>query len=147
MAETFDQQLGPLAGLRVLEFESIGAAPFAGMLLADMGADVLLVDRMNAPALGLESPRWSDTMLRGRRSVMLDLKTPGGVQAALELADKADVLAEGFRPGRRTRPITPSFRCRPAARPGHGGRLGAVAQGKGTGLRRRIRGYRRLRQP
>ena len=91
--------MGPLSGLRVLEFEAIGAAPFAGMLLADMGADVLLVDRVSAPALGLQSPRWSETLLRGRRSVTLDLKTPGGVQAALQLADKADVLAEGFRPG------------------------------------------------
>jgi len=91
--------MGPLAGLRVLEFEAIGAVPFAGMLLADMGADVLLVDRVSAPALGLDSPRWSDTMLRGRRSVTLDLKTPGGVQAALQLADRADALLEGFRPG------------------------------------------------
>jgi alpha-methylacyl-CoA racemase len=91
--------MGPLTGLRVLEFEAVGAAPFAGMLLADMGADVLLVDRVSAPQLVVESPRWSDVMLRGRRSVTLDLKTPGGVQAALQLADKADVLIEGFRPG------------------------------------------------
>ena len=91
--------MGPLIGLRVLEFEALGAAPFAGMLLADMGADVLLVDRASAPSLGLESPRWSDTLLRGRRSVTLDLKTPGGLDAALRLAAKADVLTEGFRPG------------------------------------------------
>ena len=91
--------MGPLIGLRVLEFEALGAAPFAGMLLADMGADVLLVDRASAPSLGLESPRWSDTLLRGRRSVTLDLKTPGGLDAALRLAAKADILTEGFRPG------------------------------------------------
>ena len=91
--------MGPLTGLRILEFEALGAAPFAGMLLADMGADVLLVDRALAPALGLESPRWSETMLRGRRSVTLDLKSPGGVEAALQLVAKADVLTEGFRPG------------------------------------------------
>ena len=91
--------MGPLTGLRVLEFEALGAAPFAGMLLADMGADVLLVDRALAPALGLESPRWSETMLRGRRSVTLDLKSHAGVEAALQLAAKADVLTEGFRPG------------------------------------------------
>ena len=91
--------MGPLTGLHVLEFEALGAAPFAGMLLADMGADVLLVDRASAPSLGLESPRWSDTLLRGRRSVTLDLKTPGGVDAAQRLAAKADVLTEGFRPG------------------------------------------------
>ena len=91
--------MGPLTGLRVLEFEAVGAAPFAGMLLADMGADVLLVDRISAPQLVVESPRWSDLMLRGRRSVTLDLKTPGGVQAALQLVDQADALTEGFRPG------------------------------------------------
>ena len=91
--------MGPLIGLRVLEFEALGAAPFAGMLLADMGADVLLVDRASAPSLGFESPRWSDTLLRGRRSVTLDLKTPGGLDAALRLAAKADILTEGFRPG------------------------------------------------
>ncbi|MES2959436.1 MAG: CaiB/BaiF CoA-transferase family protein [Pseudomonadota bacterium] len=91
--------MGPLAGLRVLEFEAIGAAPFAGMLLADMGADVLLVDRVSAPGLGLESPRWSELMLRGRRSVTLDLKSPSGVQAAMELAARAEAVIEGFRPG------------------------------------------------
>ncbi len=91
--------MGPLAGLRVLEFEAVGAAPFAGMLLADMGADVLLVDRISAPELGVQSERVNDVMLRGRRSITLDLKTPGGVQAALQLADKADALGEGFRPG------------------------------------------------
>ena len=91
--------MGPLSGLRVLEFEAIGAAPFAGMMLADMGSDVLLVDRTRAPALGLESPRWAETMLRGRRSLTLDLKTPDGVTAALALAARADVLIEGFRPG------------------------------------------------
>ncbi len=91
--------MGPLAGLRVLEFEAVGAAPFAGMLLADMGADVLLVDRVSAPELGVQSERVNDVMLRGRRSITLDLKTPGGVQVALQLADKADALGEGFRPG------------------------------------------------
>ena len=91
--------MGPLSGLRVLEFEAIGPAPFCGMLLADMGADVLLVDRNSDPKLGLERERWSDVMLRGRRSVTLDLKSPAGVQAALQLSDKADALIEGFRPG------------------------------------------------
>lgn len=91
--------MGPLAGLRVLEFEAVGAAPFAGMLLADMGADMLLVDRIDAPQLGVQSERRHDVMLRGRRSITLDLKTPGGVQAALQLAQKADVLIEGLRPG------------------------------------------------
>jgi alpha-methylacyl-CoA racemase len=91
--------MGPLAGIRVLEFEAIGPGPFAGMLLADMGADVLLVDRPASAGLGLERERWNDVMLRGRRSVTLDLKGRGGRDAALELASRADVLIEGFRPG------------------------------------------------
>ena len=91
--------MGPLAGVRVLEFEAIGPGPFAGMLLADMGADVLLVDRPSASGLGLKRERWMDVMLRGRRSVTLDLKAPGAAQAALELVARADALIEGFRPG------------------------------------------------
>jgi alpha-methylacyl-CoA racemase len=91
--------MGPLAGVKVLEFEAIGPAPFAGMLLADMGADVLLVDRPGTSDLGLKRERWYDVMLRGKRSVMLDLKSAQGAQAALELISRADVLIEGFRPG------------------------------------------------
>jgi alpha-methylacyl-CoA racemase len=90
---------GPLSGVRILEFEAIGPGPFAGMLLADMGADVLLVDRPAASDLGLKRERWMDVMLRGRRSVMLDLKAPGAATAALELVARADALIEGFRPG------------------------------------------------
>jgi alpha-methylacyl-CoA racemase len=90
---------GPLAGVKVLELEALGPAPFCGMLLADLGADVLLVDRPAAPALGFELPRRADVMLRGRRSVTLDLKSPAGIAAALELAGRADALIEGFRPG------------------------------------------------
>src|ERR671919_305806 len=91
--------MGPLNGIKILEFEAIGPAPFAGMLLADMGADVLLVDRPRASDLGLKRERWYDVMLRGKRSVTLDLKSPQGVQAALELIARADALIEGFRPG------------------------------------------------
>jgi alpha-methylacyl-CoA racemase len=91
--------MGPLAGVRVLEFEAIGPGPFAGMLLADMGADVLLVDRPGGTELGLTRERWMDVMLRGRRSVTLDLKAPGAAAAALELVARADALIEGFRPG------------------------------------------------
>ena len=91
--------MGPLTGIRVLELESIGPVPFCGMLLADMGADVLLVDRPDDPRLGFERERWSDVMLRGRRSLTLDLKSTQGVAAALALAARADVLIEGFRPG------------------------------------------------
>ena len=90
---------GPLSGIKVLEFEAIGPGPFAGMLLADMGADVLLVDRPASSDLGLKRERWMDVMLRGRRSVTLDLKTKDGAGAALELVARADALIEGFRPG------------------------------------------------
>ena len=91
--------MGPLTGIRILEFEAIGPVPFCGMLLADMGADVLLVDRQTDAGLGLVGERRHEVMLRGRRSVTLDLKAPGAVEAALLLATKADALIEGFRPG------------------------------------------------
>ena len=91
--------MGPLTGIKVLEFEAIGPGPFCGMMLSDMGADVLLVERPQDPGLGVPRARWTDVMSRGRRSVTLDLKSPQGVQAALQLADKADALIEGFRPG------------------------------------------------
>ena len=91
--------MGPLTGVKVLEFEAIGPVPFCGMMLADMGADVLLVDRAIESGLGLDMGRWYDVMLRGRRSVTLDLKSTKGVAVALELARRADVVLEGFRPG------------------------------------------------
>jgi alpha-methylacyl-CoA racemase len=91
--------MGPLSGLKILEFEAIGPGPFCGMMLADMGADVLLVDRPDDPRLGFGRDRWFDVMMRGRRSVTLDLKSTDGVAAALQLAEKADALIEGFRPG------------------------------------------------
>jgi alpha-methylacyl-CoA racemase len=90
---------GPLSGIRVLEFESIGPAPFAGMLLADMGADVVVIDRPATTDLGLKRERWYDVMMRGKRSVTLDLKKKESATAALELAGKADALIEGMRPG------------------------------------------------
>jgi len=90
---------GPLAGMRVLEFEAIGPGPFAGMLLADLGADVLVVDRPADSDLGLKRERWYDVMMRGKRSVTLDLKSAAAKEAALSLLGKADALIEGFRPG------------------------------------------------
>ncbi len=90
---------GPLSGIRILEFEAIGPAPFAGMLLADMGADVLLVDRPVAADLGLKRERRHDIMMRGKRSVTLDLKNDSSKEVALQLIARADALIEGFRPG------------------------------------------------
>jgi len=91
--------MGPLAGLRVVEFEAIGPGPFAGMMLADMGADVLLLDRPVDADLGIGQQRRFDVMRRGRRSLVVDLKTPAGIATALRVCDKADALIEGFRPG------------------------------------------------
>jgi alpha-methylacyl-CoA racemase len=91
--------MGPLTGIKVLEFEAIGPAPFAGMLLADMGADVLVVERPAEVDLGLKRERWYDVMMRGKRSVTLDLKSSAAAEAALRLAEKADALIEGMRPG------------------------------------------------
>jgi alpha-methylacyl-CoA racemase len=90
---------GPLAGVRVVELAGIGAGPFAAMLLADMGADVIRVDRAAAAGLGAVIPPWGDVLARGRRSITLDLKSAAGVDLALRLTDRADVLIESFRQG------------------------------------------------
>jgi crotonobetaine/carnitine-CoA ligase len=84
---------GPLAGVRVLEFAGLGPAPFCAMLLSDLGADVLCIDR---PGTTYDA---SDVEARGRSRVQLDLKDPGQQAQALELISKADILLEGFRPG------------------------------------------------
>lgn len=91
--------MGPLQGLRILEFAGLGPTPFCGMLLSDMGADVVRIDRPDAVELGLERPVEMQITRRGRRSVILDLKTDAGVATALKLATAADGLIEGFRPG------------------------------------------------
>ena len=85
--------MGPLHGIKVIEFEAIGPGPFCGMMLADMGADVIVIDRAGQADLGLNRERWYDVMMRGRRSVTLDMKSRDGAQAALELIGKADALA------------------------------------------------------
>jgi alpha-methylacyl-CoA racemase len=85
---------GPLAGLKVVEFAGIGPGPFCGMLLSDLGADVVRIDRM-----GARGGAKTDVTARGRRSVALDLKDPAAVETALSLMDKADAVFEGFRPG------------------------------------------------
>jgi len=88
---------GPLVGLRVIELAGIGPGPHAAMLLADLGADVVRIER---PSGGLQlAPGAEDQMLRGRRSVMCDLKDPSGRETVLRLVERADVLIEGLRPG------------------------------------------------
>ena len=91
--------MGPLKGLRVIELAGIGPGPFCAMLLADMGADVVRVDRTEASGLGVPMDKRYDVNGRNRRSVALDLKSPAGPTAVLRLMAGADVLIEGFRPG------------------------------------------------
>ena len=88
---------GPLAGVRILEVGGIGPNPFAGMVLADMGADIIRLDR--ASGIGFGQAGRSDPTLRGRQTLEVDLKAQQGKALALELADRADALIEGFRPG------------------------------------------------
>ncbi|MEV4439925.1 CaiB/BaiF CoA-transferase family protein [Streptomyces sp. NPDC049577] len=88
---------GPLAGVRVVELAGIGPGPFAAMLLGDLGADVVRVDRPGGPVLGVD-PAY-DVTNRNKRSVVVDLKAPGGAEAVLTLAERADILLEGYRPG------------------------------------------------
>ncbi|SIS96974.1 CaiB/BaiF CoA transferase family protein [Paracoccus saliphilus] len=90
---------GPLTGLRIIEMEGIGPAPFAAMLLADMGAEVIRITRPEASGLGIERPPEFELPARGRRSVAMDLKNPEAVACALDLIARADGLIEGFRPG------------------------------------------------
>jgi alpha-methylacyl-CoA racemase len=90
---------GPLTGVRVVEIAGIGPGPFCAMMLADMGAEVLRIDRPAAGDLGLPvEPRYS-VLNRGRRSVALDLKQPAAIAAVKRLVARADALIEGFRPG------------------------------------------------
>ncbi|WP_076821260.1 CaiB/BaiF CoA transferase family protein [Pseudofrankia asymbiotica] len=89
---------GPLAGLRVVELAGIGPGPHAAMVLADLGADVVRVDRPSGGGVQ-GAPDDGDHLLRGRRSVVLDLKDPAGTERLLALVERADVLIEVYRPG------------------------------------------------
>lgn len=87
--------MGPLTGYRVIELAGIGPNPMACMILADLGAEVVIIDR----APGADPTRLKDISFRGKRSIALDLKNPEGVETLLKLVEQADVLSEGFRPG------------------------------------------------
>jgi alpha-methylacyl-CoA racemase len=90
---------GPLQGVRIIELAGIGPGPFAAMMLSDMGAEVIRVERAQAvPASPPERPAW-DVLNRGRRNLALDLKHPEAIETLLTLVEKADALIEGFRPG------------------------------------------------
>ena len=91
--------MGPLQGTKILEIAGIGPGPFAAMMLSDMGAEVVRIDR--AQSVGSEFPDQpsGDLLNRGRRSVGVDLKNPEGIETVLRLVEQADALIEGFRPG------------------------------------------------
>ena len=86
--------MGPLSGLRVIEMSAIGPVPLAGMLLADMGAEVVIIDKANDPYI---MP--GDVLRRGKRAIEVDLKSAEGVLCVKQLIDRADIVIEGFRPG------------------------------------------------
>ena len=86
--------MGPLQGFRIIELAGIGPGPFCGMMLSDMGAEVIRIDRV-----GANTRRPRDVLARNRRSVAVDLKHPKGVETVLRLVETADALFEGFRPG------------------------------------------------
>src|SRR5579864_9472259 len=85
---------GPLGDVRIVEFAAIGPVPFAAMLLSDLGAEVIRIDRKPR-----RSPRNTEVYLRGRRAIALDLKNARAGEVALKLVEKSDALLEGFRPG------------------------------------------------
>ena len=88
--------MGPLKGMKVVEIAGLGPGPFCAMLLADMGADVIRVER--SAKFGVVNPKF-DYLNRGKRSIVVDLKKPEGVETVLKLVEKADIILEGFRPG------------------------------------------------
>ena len=90
---------GPLAGLRVIEMAGIGPAPMCGMLLADLGAEIVRIDRPGETDVGIKRPPETNFILRGRPTIRIDLKDPDGRDRALALIAEADCLIEGFRPG------------------------------------------------
>ena len=87
--------MGPLKGIKIIEIAGIGPGPFCAMMLADLGAEIVRVDRLSAKGSGSEF----DILNRGRRSIAVDLKNPKGVETVLRLIEGADALIEGFRPG------------------------------------------------
>jgi alpha-methylacyl-CoA racemase len=90
--------VGPLSGVKIVEIAGIGPGPFAAMLLSDMGADVLRVDRAQQVGTDFSAPN-KEVLNRGRRSIGVDLKQPEGVETVMRLVEQADALIEGFRPG------------------------------------------------
>ena len=91
--------MGPLSGVKVVELAGIGPGPMCAMLLADLGAEVIRIDRLEDSGLGVVRDARNDLLNRGRRSAAVNLKSPEGVETVLKLIESADALVEGFRPG------------------------------------------------
>src|SRR5579859_5599874 len=91
--------MGPLAGVKIVELAGIGPGPMCAMLLADLGATVLRIDRRQPVKLGIERPMRYNLLLRNRKTIALDLKDPAAIDLVLTLVEGADALIEGFRPG------------------------------------------------
>lgn len=91
--------MGPLSSVKVLEIAGIGPGPMCAMLLADLGAEVIRIDRLQASNLGIIKDPKKDVLMRGRRSIAVDLKSPEGIETVLKLVEQSDVITEGFRPG------------------------------------------------
>ncbi len=99
MSETSAASQGPLAGIKIVEMAAIGPVPFCGMALADMGAEIIRVDRTFDAGLGIAVDTKFNTMARGKKSIAVDLKNPDGVKLVRKLIASSDALIEGFRPG------------------------------------------------
>lgn len=93
------KEMGPLSGVKIVEMGGIGPGPMCAMLLADMGAEIVRIDRLEEAGLGIHTDPKFNLLSRGRRSVAIDSKSPEGKEAILKLIDQADALIEGFRPG------------------------------------------------
>ena len=91
--------MGPLAVVRIVELQGIGPGPFCGMMLSDMGAEVIRIDRAGNVAAQTPSSAPLDVLARGRSSIGIDLKNPDGVEVVMKIIETADGLIEGFRPG------------------------------------------------
>lgn len=91
--------MGPLSGIKIIELAGIGPGPFCGMMLSDMGAEVIRISRTGGALPGITGENIKDVLGRGRKTIAIDLKRPEGTEVVLRLCEKADALFEGFRPG------------------------------------------------
>ncbi len=99
MTNKGDKRMGPLAGVKIVELAGIGPGPMSAMLLADMGATVLRIERQEAADLGIKRPLQYNLLMRNRKAIALDLKEPDAIELVLDLVGQSDALIEGFRPG------------------------------------------------